>query len=98
MGVMNQTYTETKTNGNTLRDPHTQLTVVSKGLGGEDLPQGNRVGVLDLLPHVHQHHTLGVHQPETWMHTRHSKKMTTQDSFYFQRLKENTSHTKYKIL
>lgn len=89
MGVMHQTYTETKTNGNTLRDhlhPHTQLTVVSKGLGGEDLPQGNRVGVLDLLPHVHQHHTLGVHQPETWTHTqeRHLENMTTQESFYFQ--------------
>lgn len=42
------------------------LTVVSEGLCGEDLPQRHRVGVLDLLPHVHQHHALGVNQAETW--------------------------------
>lgn len=40
--------------------------MVSEGLCGEDLPQRHRVGVLDLLPHVHQHHALGVHQAETW--------------------------------
>ena len=41
------------------------LTVVSKSLGGEDLSQCHRVGMLDLFPHVHEHHTLGVEQSET---------------------------------
>lgn len=40
--------------------------MVSKGLSGEDLPQCYGVRVLDLLPHVHQHHALGVDKAETW--------------------------------
>lgn len=39
-------------------------TVVSKCFGGEDLSEGHSIGVLNLLPHVYQHHTLGVDQPE----------------------------------
>ena len=46
--------------------PTHKLTVVSKGLGGEDLPQCDGVGVLDLFPHVNQHHALCVHQTETY--------------------------------
>lgn len=40
-------------------------TVVSECLGGEDLPQLYNVRVVHLLPHVHNVHTLGVHQAET---------------------------------
>lgn len=38
--------------------------MVSKCFGGEDLSEGHSIGVLNLLPHVYQHHTLGVDQPE----------------------------------
>lgn len=38
--------------------------MISESLGGENFSQGDGVGVLDLLPHVHQHHAFGVHQPE----------------------------------
>lgn len=43
-------------------------TVVSKGFRGEDLPQGYSVRMLNFLPHVHQHHALGVDEAETCRH------------------------------
>lgn len=45
------------------------LTVVSKHFSGEDLSEGHSIGVLNFLPHVYQHHTLGVHQPKACVHT-----------------------------
>lgn len=42
--------------------------MISKSLGGKDFSEGDGVGVLDLLPHVDQHHALGVHQPEACKH------------------------------
>lgn len=41
-----------------------KLTVVSKGLCGEDLSKCYSIRVLNLLPHVHQHHALCVYEAE----------------------------------
>ena len=40
-----------------------QHAVVTEGLAGEHLPQGDQVTVGHLLPLVHQAHALGVDQP-----------------------------------
>lgn len=49
-------------------------TVVSKGFCGEDLPQGDSVRMLNFLPHVHQHHALGVDEAETCRHFEETDK------------------------
>ena len=38
--------------------------MIIERFGGEDLPQGHQIGVLQFLPLVHQNHTFGVDQPE----------------------------------
>lgn len=45
--------------------------MVAKGLCGEDLSKCHCVRVLNLLPHVYQHHALRINKAETWTVANH---------------------------